>query len=190
MWTAWWPRVGHPEIRSSRWTIAVPLIFLVVLAFIEFIFSGHFGLWIDEIYTLWATDPSVPLSESIDRITGDTNPPLYYFLIRLLRTVVSSRTTWLFVVADSIFLALTASYVLFASRKSQHVRETSLALAAFALCGFTYFYFQEGRAYFLGACVTFTIAWRVALLLEQPEGESGAAELSLLGVIGSLVHLY
>ncbi|MBN1311432.1 MAG: glycosyltransferase family 39 protein [Anaerolineae bacterium] len=105
------------------------------------------GLWIDEVWSLWAVRPA-RFVEMLARIRHDYHPPLYFALL----------DGWVALVGDSVLairllstlFALLAAAVTYAAGKRLFDGETGLAAAALLGCsGFFRYYAVETRMYSL-----------------------------------------
>lgn len=173
--------------RPFGWVVLV--LAFALLAAIEAVLSPHFALWLDELYSLWATDPTLTLEASAARITGDSNPPLYYALLRLVRIFVPQPTSAIFL-SNGIALFSASAFVLWISVRAGRPLLACLGIAAFALSGPTLFFFQEGRAYFLSNCLVFALAWQAALVVDDPAVRAPPVRLALLGAAAALSHVF
>ena len=74
-------RMLHTTAKPAlAWGLAIGA--LAMLTWAQAAAAPLMGLWIDELYSLWASDPGVSAGESLAPITGDSNPPLYFALLR------------------------------------------------------------------------------------------------------------
>ena len=160
-----------------------------LLAAIETVLSPHFALWLDELFSLWTTDPALPLKASAARITGDSNPPLYYALLRFVRAFVAEPTSAI-LLSNGIALLAASTFVLWISARAGKPLLACLGIAAFALSGPTLFFFQEGRAYFLSNSLVFALAWQAALTVDDPAVQAPPVRLALLGAAAALSHVF
>lgn len=178
---------AHAARPAIGW--AVLALALIALAGVQAAFAPLWGLWIDELFSLWTSDPAAPLAQSVARITGDSNPPLYFAVLRLVRAVVAAPHA-AFLVVNALALAATIAYVLAAAWRSRTITLAVLALAAFTLSGPVFLYLQEGRAYFIGLCIAFATSWRAALAVSGDETQDGLGEYVMLGVLAALTHVF
>lgn len=162
---------------------------LTLLAAVEIWLSTRFGFWIDEFFSLWTTDPSLDLGRSLVRLAGDTNPPLYYALLRIVRVAIHSPHAAI-LVGNAVAFAAAAAFVAWVSERANVPTLALFGVAAFAASGSTYYYMLEGRAYFLAACLSFASAWQVALIVAQPEAGRRPGWLAGLGAAAALTHLF
>lgn len=162
---------------------------LGTLAGVQIALSPHWGLWIDEVFSLWTSDPAAPAAQSLSRITGDSNPPLYFASLRLVRAVVAAPHA-AFLILNALALAATIAFVLATAWRSRVVTLAVLTLSAFVLSGPTFLYIQEGRAYFLGLCIAFATSWLAALTLSDDDARPTLGAYVALGVLAALTHVF
>ncbi|MFG1371630.1 hypothetical protein V5F32_05610 [Xanthobacter oligotrophicus] len=185
------------DVRTSRsrpfgWVVlawVVLALAFALLATIETLLSPHFALWLDELFSLWTTDPTLPLKASAARITGDSNPPLYYALLRVVRIFVPEPTGAIFL-SNGIALFSASAFVLWISARAGKPLLACLGIAAFALSGPTLFFFQEGRAYFLSNSLVFALTWQAALIVDDPAVRAPPVRVALLGAAAALSHVF
>src|SRR5215813_11967734 len=71
----WNPGAGK---SSMLWGIALFVLIISIGLFIArfAVFYSQGGLWFDEIFSVWATDPTAPIvTVLVERIGPETNPP-------------------------------------------------------------------------------------------------------------------
>lgn len=119
------------------------------------------GVWIDEMWTIWLTEPGVPLALAYDRWLHDTqHPPLYYFVQWLLSPMTGTSLPVRRLVHLPLLLSLVVPTLLIVRRNTP---ATYLALVAVAFATNPYFinYFAEHRSYYLAmislGCLTLLI---------------------------------
>ena len=148
------------------------------------------GLWLDELFTLEATNPALPFTQNyFEHIAPDTNPPLYPVLLRLVRGIVSDGRAAVMVTA-SLFLAATMSYIVLTARQAGMLRVGLSLAAAFAMCGPVLSFFPEGRAYFLSMCIAFATSWAAGLDIVTGRRETRLVAYAALGALGALSHIF
>ncbi len=178
-------RMLHTTAKPAlAWGLAIGA--LAMLTWAQAAAAPLMGLWIDELYSLWASDPGVSAGESLARITGDSNPPLYFALLRAVRALVGAPHAAILAL-NGLALLATAALLL---RTTQRTGLTLAALAALALSGPVFFYFQEGRAYFIGLCLAFALSWLAALALGEDGARARPRLFATLGVLSALTHVY
>src|SRR5690606_3039025 len=96
---------------------------------------GINGWWLDELFSLWSSDTSLPFREAFTkRIWPDSNPPLYFSALYATRLVIE-HDRMAIIALNIAFLLASASAVLLASRKSDMSDVAMVAVAAFVLSG-------------------------------------------------------
>jgi hypothetical protein len=74
--------------------------------------------WIDELFSLWASDVSLRFIRAFsERIVTDSNPPLYYTVLYLIRWLITDDRTAIFVVNIAAIM-IAAGAVFLASRRA------------------------------------------------------------------------
>ena len=167
------------------WPWAALVASVVFLAAGQFWLAPHYGWWNDEVYSLWASDPTGPAQ----RLTGDSNPPLYYFLLRLARIIASDPRVAMLLVNGGALLA-SCGFVLATARARARPERAALVCAWFIASGVTMFFFQESRAFFLGACLGLVAAWMATLHLEGTQPKRWALILAATGTAAAFTHFY
>lgn len=148
------------------------------------------GFWIDEYFSLWASDPALPLTRLLtERILPDTNPPLYFSLLSIIRLVIDDPRS-AFLVLNVAAIALTTWYVFARGRAGGAPATALLAIALFLISGPVLYYAPEGRAYLFGLCAAFAIAWSSAQALEQGQREKDIFSFAVLGALAALSHVF
>lgn len=153
------------------------------------------GPWVDELFSLWASDPALPAGELFSqRIFRDSNPPLYFSLLRAVRTFFEDPRA-AFIAVSAFCAAAACAYVIWVSWRAGMIALGLWGAAAFLLSGPALCYFPEGRSYFAAMCVVFAAAWASGLALTVNEnGGAGRAppwaHFAALGVLASLAHVF
>jgi hypothetical protein len=143
------------------------------------------GLWFDEYATLYFSDPTAPFSF----LVTDTNPPLYYFLVRIARSSGLEPQSSLWVTNFSAALVFSTIAYLFMRRT--YSRLVAGTIIAIVLAGPAVLTFAlEGRGCALGqfACLATT-----AGLSTQSEAGRRPSDFSLLALLAGLsaaTHIY
>jgi hypothetical protein len=140
-------------IALPGWAIAATLALLAVSIAVGVAAAWTRGPWMDEFWTLWATDPNVPWGQALrQRWLTDVHPPAFYMVSRLLGEVLGNdvairRFQNLLPLAGLIAaLAYAARYWKNAGRFL--LTYTVLAFSSFFMTG----YFPEYRSYFAQFC--------------------------------------
>jgi hypothetical protein len=136
MFRLWVFRFGIPEDGGTRelitglgsavaWPTRVLLgIFILLVAIIVFVLeTGSIlpvnGWWLDELWSLWATDPSLSFADAFaHRIVNDTTPPLYYVALFWVRRLIADDQSAVVALNLGVMVVLFATMTA-ASRKSQ-----------------------------------------------------------------------
>jgi hypothetical protein len=148
------------------------------------------GFWIDEYFSLWASDPALPLGQLLtERIFPDTNPPLYFSSLALVRFVFEAPRV-AFLVLNVIAIALAAGFVVARGKRAGMPATALLAIALFIISGPVLYYAPEGRAYLMGLCAAFAIAWSGAAATKTRAQSSDLGWFVGLGVLAALSHVF
>jgi len=148
------------------------------------------GFWIDEYFSLWASDPALPFGELLsERIAPDTNPPLYFSLLALVRPFVEAPRL-AFLILNIAAIALAATFVFVRGRRAGMSAAALLAIALFIVSGPVLYYAPEGRAYLLGLCAAFAIAWSAASVTESRAQPVDLRWFAALGALAALSHVF
>src|SRR4051794_23581872 len=141
----------------------------------------------DEYATMWFSDPSVGLGPLYrQRWASETNPPLYYALIWLVRRVADTSIERLRLAHVPVFAAVIA-YLLACFRRHP-ARQTYLATMAvlYVSSGVCFQFLPYIRAYFLLFSAAI-VACAALVLLLQPGGGRRVPHRVVLGVALFLV---
>jgi hypothetical protein len=148
------------------------------------------GLWIDEYFSLWASDPRLPLIQLLsERIFPDTNPPLYFSLLALLRPMIEAPRA-AFLVLNLIVIVLVSGFAFARGRGAGLPATALLAVALFVVSGPVLYYAAEGRAYLMGLAATFAITWVGAVAIETRARPADLGWFAALGVLAALSHVF
>jgi hypothetical protein len=181
-----WMR-AHPLIWSGA------LFTIALIAYIAFqaAIIPSLGLWLDELFTLWAADPRIPFPEAFaTRILPDTNGPIYFSLVHVMQQAgVMERAA--FVVINFVAMAVLLGVILVRGWRSG-LMATALSCVAIALSTAPLLvYGPEGRIYAM------VMSLCAALAFEGGRALSGWAvkrnDLIIAGVMGAFsawMHVY
>jgi hypothetical protein len=148
------------------------------------------GWWLDELFSIWASDPSHDfLDVFVHRILPDTIPPLYLSALYWTRRLIFDERTAI-IILNLASLAAALISVNVASRKAGMLGWGLVAGAFFLLSGPVLRYTVEGRAYAMALAVTFAACWYTALAIEVPEKRPHLLGFGLIGAIAASIHLY
>ena len=114
-------RPRQTRLLSRQGTlIGVPILLAAVIAFCFEIRSISLvnGWWLDELFSIWASDPSLSFIDVLlHRILPDTSPPLYFSALYWTRRLIFDERSAI-IVLNLISLAAALIAVNFASRKA------------------------------------------------------------------------
>ena len=145
---------------------------------------------LDELYSIWASDPSIGFADVFThRILTDTPPPFFYSALFWTRHLIGNeRAAILLLNLTALAVALIAINI--ASWRAGLLGWALAAGAAFLLSGPVLRYVPEGRSYFMALSVTFVASWYCALAIEVPDKRPHLLSFGLIGLIGASIHLY
>jgi hypothetical protein len=184
---------GGGDIYSAQELMVGAALLLCAIVFFCFeihAISAFNGWWLDELYSVWSSDPSLSFSDIFfHRILRDTNPPMYYSaLFWTRRLIVEERTAIIFLNIASLAVALLSTSM--ASRRVGELGWALFAGAFFLLSGPVLRYTLEGRAYLMAMSATFVASWFCALAIQTPDRQPYAASFALVGLIAAMIHFY
>jgi hypothetical protein len=165
---------------------------LAVAAFVaaQMALAAINGFWIDEYFSAWISDPTMQFDGTfLGRVVQDTNPPLYFTLLRLVRGVTADPRA-AFLVLDAICLLACLAVVFWTARRAGMARLGLAAAAALLLSGPVLQYFPEGRTYFAAICLTFLASWLTGLTLTVGGAARLWMSLAIVGAVASLTHVF
>jgi hypothetical protein len=149
---------------------------------------GLNGVWADEYFSIYASDPAQPFSSLFaQRIITDSNPPLYYSLLYLYRLLIGDARV-AFLALNITALALAAIVIVKAGARAGLLRAGLACAGLFLVSGPALAYAPEGRSYFMALCVTLTIAWLTAQTIETGGSKGGDRAFAVLGGLAALIH--
>jgi hypothetical protein len=183
--------VGRLNGPITTWMGAALLVTASALfAAAQISISATNGWWGDELFSLWASDTSLSFTRAFgERISPDSNPPLYYAVLYWTRWLITDDRTAILAV-NIAAMVIAAGVVLVASWRAELSRLAVGGLIAFVLSGPVLYYASEGRCYCLGMAVAFVASWYAALVVEGPRQRPGLASFIALGVLAPLTHVY
>lgn len=185
---------GRPA-RACRTALEAVLL-LALLAFWTFAFAGFgaSGYWIDELWTLFVSDPHVGTGEVLRRAMTDVVPPAYYVIVH----------AWMRLFGDgeaasrsfSALCAVAASAVFVVSTRGAFSRPARLFGAVVGASSLFWFkQSQNLRGYalavlILAALLGCALAARRRSRAGEPVGSGLCLALAGLGLLGAFVHYY
>ncbi len=177
-------------ISPTQASLALLAACAIAFVLAQFDLAARNGFWIDEYFSLWASDPDVALGTLIGaRILPDTNPPFYFTALALVRLVIDDPRT-AFIVLNVAMIVLSALFVYASSRRVGMSATALLAVALFIVSGPVLCYAPEGRVYLAGLCVAFAVSWLAAQAVEHGADRRDLTWFAILGVIAALAHVF
>jgi hypothetical protein len=178
-------RTKVPTWLNIVFVLGVALLFAREFASV----SAISGWWFDDLFSLWASEPSLPFSVVLrERILTDSNPPLYFSLLHLVRQGIPDDG--MAVIAVNIgAIAVAAAAIYIPSRRAGVSGLAIAGLSAFVLSGPVLYFAPEGRSYVIALSIVFVASWYTALVI------SGFPALTLksatiLGCLAAMTHVY
>jgi hypothetical protein len=172
---------GHFLVRTAALGAA-----FIILAAVQLWLAPGQGWWNDEMFSLWASDPAAGL---LTHVASDSNPPLYFIVLQLVRTLFADPRTAV-MIASALMLLATSAFTFSISRTQEWRTWAAIAIAAFVVNGVVAFMFQEARAFLLGACIVFAAAWQCMLVVNDEGTPPRPIALAVLGVLAAMTHFY
>lgn len=137
---------------------------------------------LDEYATMWFSDPSVTLgSVYATRWAGETNPPLYYAGVRLVRLFTNPGIEELRLIHVIPYFGVSAYLLAVAVRCQRHRVYAAVLAALYVSSGTTSHFFPELRSYFLQFSLL-TVASAALVFLRSGELPGRAAHWAVLVV--------
>lgn len=189
-------------LRASRqlapaWVLALPTLLLCAVALR--IVAGTLGrenFWLDELSSLYFSDPARSIYDTVREIwRGETNPPLYYVYLYLWRHIVPGADEASIRAASLIPAALAcASPLFYPSRVMSFERRLAVVLLLSFSPGLLY-YAGEARGYGLALFFSVNMCFLMLSALQTLRADSGGlvSQLGLLGVFSAAAawtHLF
>jgi hypothetical protein len=177
------------SLRIERFSSIALCAFLFIFILIEIGPLRKTGSWLDELFTMWVSDPSIPFREILlNRILPDTNPPGYVLTVYGLRQYFSAVTAP--IVINIIFLGASIAGVLITARRGQIFWLGCVAVCFFLISGPVLYYFAEARAYLCALSLTFAASWLVFQSAVTRNGTCSISVFAGLGILAALIHPY
>ena len=185
------PIVALSQKVANSWAADIFLSIAAVLFIAaQFAINDVNGWWNDELSALWASDTSVPFTSAyVNRISPDTNPPLYFSALYWTRLFISNDRAAILVLNAGCIVAAGLT-VLAVSVRPRLTALAAIAFAAFVLSGPVLLFAAEGRAYLSALAVSFVASWCVALAIEAPDSRPSLVVFCALGALAALIHVY
>jgi hypothetical protein len=145
--------------------------------------------WIDELFSLTATDPRRTFAGAFANwIFTESNPPLYYSGLYAIRSlIVDDRTATLVLNAFGIFSG--AAAVAVSSRRAGMLGCGMIAIAAVLLSGPVVRYSLEARGYLLAMQIVFVASWFCCLAVRGSRSPT-IISFGIIGALGALTHVF
>jgi len=127
---------------------------IVLLLCVAVLFTGELasvsaisGWWFDDLFSLWASEPTLPFTVAFrERILPDSNPPLYFSLLYFVRQRISDDGSAVIAFNIGAIIAAAAA-VYIPSRRAGLCGLAIAGIAAFVLSGPVLYFAPEGRSY-------------------------------------------
>lgn len=177
-------------IRLSRTNVAcLLLLFALLFALVQFGPLRKNGFWLDELFALWASEPSISLREVLSqRILPDPNPPGYFLLLYWFRQCFGDIVAPIMI--GIIFLGASILFVV-AMAKRAGVPALGVLCAFFFLgSGPVLYYFGETRAYLCALTVAFVVSWLAAQAAVIKDHTPSPVLFACVGILAALIHVY
>ena len=133
-------RTKVPTWLNIVFVLGVALLFAREFASV----SAISGWWFDDLFSLWASEPTLPFSVVLrERILTDSNPPLYFSLLHLVRQGIPDDG--MAVIAVNIgAIAVAAAAVYIPSRQAGVSGLAIAGISAFVLSGPVLYFARRG----------------------------------------------
>lgn len=176
------------RINNERFWLGLCALAGTVFCVLFVINARRGGLWTDELFTVWATDPSInPWQLQFDRLRYETNPPLHFWLLYALRQIVPDARLAGLILNFAVVAASMAAIVI-TMRRDGRTRMGYALATLFLLNSATVIYVQEVRAYMLAMGLCAVLAVLTMRFIRQGRGR--VIVLALLGDVSALSHVY
>jgi hypothetical protein len=162
------PAIVRKPAVSPTLAAAAALAYFTISVAAAVVFALRRGPWLDEFYSIWFSDPSVPFARALtQRWLIDSNPPLFSVLSRLSANLIGQGYE-LRRLLNLLPLGGLASFwlYLFFRRADQRVL-LAVYLVLISSSGFFLAYFAEYRSYFSLLCFGAMLSLGVYCLTEE-----------------------
>ncbi|MFP9115057.1 glycosyltransferase family 39 protein [Flavobacterium sp. RHBU_3] len=142
---------------------------IILASFLRFFRLDYQSLWMDEIFTLNITDPSLNTKEFLNAIeTTEGFPYLYYFFLRAFYTVAGYSAAVARI--PSAIAGVLAIYVIYLLVKEIYNKQAGIIAALLlAINEFGIHYSQEARSYNLYLLATLFSFYRLSIFIKKPD---------------------
>jgi hypothetical protein len=183
------------NVRSAHWWVHPAAFLVLIVASIFFALevysiSGANGWWLDELWSVWATDPTIDFYKAFsERMAYDTTPPLYYVALFWTRQLIANERSAV-ILLNLTFIAAFAAAIIVSSRKLGMISWALIAVGAFLCNGPVLRFVVEGRAYLMAMVIAFAASWYSALAVDSQSICENRKTFALLGIIAALAHVF
>jgi hypothetical protein len=183
------------NVRSAHWWIRSTAFLVLIVASIVFALevysiSGANGWWHDELWSVWATGPTMAFYKAFsERIAYDTTPPLYYVALVWTRRLIADERSAV-ILLNLTLIAAFAAAIIVSSRKLGMISWALIAVGAFLCSGPVLRYVVEGRAYLMAMVIAFAASWYSGLAVDRQSICENRRVFALLGIIAALTHVF
>ena len=147
------------------------------------------GLWIDEIFSLWQSDSSRDLLWTLrHRILPDANPPLFPFLLYLVR-LSGLEPIQSFMALNCLAIGVGCVASIWVSARIGELVGGVLSCALFLLSASVLTYGIEGRTYALALSLSLATSWLVISAVAKPAA-THVFGLAAAGLLAACTHVY
>jgi len=179
-----------PQRGASRWLMVGGALLLLIFAAEQISIARINDWWIDELFSLWASDPSLGFGALFAaRIAPDSNPPLYFSALHFARVVIPHDQTAIYAL-NLTALAAAIAVVIHMCGRAAMLAPGLLGSGVFLLSGPVLRYIPEARSYFLAIAFVFAASWYAAMLIMQNRWRPLLWLPVLLGAGAALAHLF
>jgi hypothetical protein len=146
------------------------------------------GWWLDELWSLWATDPKISFDKVfLERIVFDTTPPPYYVFLFLVRSLITAARSVVILLNLGLIAAFAAAVIL-GSREREMMPWALIAIGAFLCSGPVLRYIIEGWAYVMA--IVFWASWYSAFAVERCGTCNSRKAFAFLAIVAALTHVF
>ena len=170
---------------------------ILLLLCVALLFAGELasvsavsGWWFDDLFSLWASERTVPFTVAFrERILPDSNPPLYFSLLYIVRQLIPDDGNS--VIAFNISAIIAAAVAVYIpSRQAGLSGLATAGIAAFVLSGPVLYFAPEGRSYLMALSVVFVASWYASLAIAGFPEQLTLTRCVILGGLAALTHVY
>ena len=166
------PRVARQNLKEQRrfesGTLSIALFWIIAAVFIAARFwrLTSYGLFGDEVFTLWTADQH--WKSLFASVVGDVvHPPLFYVLLKLWIGIGGQTISWLKLLPVLFSIGSLVPFFFLCCELKLHATVMNLALWLMAVNGFLISHSQELRMYSLLLFLTLGSFWLFAKIANQ-----------------------